>query len=256
VRKDGSILEVETTVKLSRSQDRPRLIAIVRDITERKKEQRLRERFIADAAHELRTPIATLLGLAEVLDEPTSQARREELVAAMRRSGDRTRNLIRNLLDLSRMQQGIELRLESTTVGSLVSAALESVPPPKGVVVHRDIEPDHGLTTDPERLVDAITNLLTNAYRYGGRNVSISASTSAEGVTICVEDDGPGVDRAVQSTLFEPFSRGESAAHKGGSGLGLAITRGIVEAAGGRVEYRPGRPQGASFRIHLPERPS
>lgn len=146
--------------------------------------------------------------------------------------------------------------MESTTVESLVSAALEAVPPPNGMRVHCNIEPDHNFTTDPERLVGAISNLLTNAYRYGGPNISISASASADGVTICFDDDGPGVDSAVQTTLFEPFSRGESAPHKGGSGLGLAITRGIVEAAGGRVEYRNLRPRGASFRIHLPGGPS
>ncbi|MGH2735965.1 MAG: PAS domain-containing sensor histidine kinase [Actinomycetota bacterium] len=253
VRKDGDIVEVESSIKVSHVGDRPRLIALVRDITERKRIQQMRERFIADAAHELRTPIATLLGIAEVLEEPSAQHRRDQLIGAMRRSGDRTRNLIRNLLDLSRMQRGMELRLEATSVEVLIKNALDSVVPPDGVRVHHEIDPDLEITTDPERVGEAISNLLTNAYRYGGHRVSVKASAAPGGVTITVEDDGPGVEAALVPTMFEPFSRGESAAAAGGSGLGLAITRGIAEAAGGRIDYRPLLPRGSSFRIFLPE---
>ena len=110
---------------------------------------------------------------------------------------------------------------------------------------------DVSVVADPARLDQVLVNLLTNAYRYGGRHVRVEASRKPEGVLATVSDDGAGVPDELVGSLFEKFSRGADGAH--GAGLGLAIVRGLVEAFGGRVWYEPGQPTGARFGVLLDE---
>lgn len=252
VTKQGEKKHVEVSVKLDRLGERIRLISLVRDVTSRKEAEDMRDRFISDAAHELRTPISTLLGFAELLDGSYPEQQSREIRAGISRAGGRVRVLIKNLLDLSRLQRGVSLDIRSVMVDEMLRSALEASPPPAGVEV--DFDSDGGLSvqTDPHRMEEVLSNLLTNAYRYGGSRVVVRARSQDGRVSIAVEDDGPGVEESLVPSLFEPFARGSSSSKAGGSGLGLAIVKGIVEACGGKVAYEQGSPTGARFQIELP----
>jgi signal transduction histidine kinase len=96
-----------------------------------------------------------------------------------------------------------------------------------------------------------ITNLLSNAYRYGGTEVRVEGCAREEEVLLIVSDDGPGVPPELVPRVFEPFTRAQNGSDARGSGLGLAIVRKLVEAFGGSVGYETGQPTGARFVVRL-----
>jgi PAS domain S-box-containing protein len=233
-----------------------KIVGTAQDITQRRRQEEFRDRFIADAAHELRTPLTTLVGFIELLDKRRSSLSEERLEAIMTQltlAGARMSDLVNNLLDLSRMQQGqLHLRPEEVAIGSQARELLKSLPPPEGT--HVDVRIGNGARAlvDRHALDQVLANLLTNAYRYGGRRVVIDAHDDGEGVVLSVSDDGPGVDQSLLPHLFDPFARGPTASRAGGSGLGLAIIKSLVEASGGEIWHSPLSPTGTSFNVRLP----
>lgn len=213
-----------------------------------------RSEFIANAAHELRSPLATIVGVASTLKgrENLDPRRMTTGVEALDRQAQRMRALINNLLDLTQMDQG-RLRVDCRPVGALPAArqALDASPAPDGVRVDVDIEEGVEVMADPIRLDQVLTNLLTNAYRYGGDRVQIRAEPSSDEVIVSVTDDGPGVPDDLAPHLFDAFARGTNGKVSEGSGLGLTIVRRLTEAFGGDISYEPATPQGARFVLHL-----
>lgn len=213
-------------------------------------------RFIANAAHELRTPLTTLSGLSVTLANRRHQMRQAEIdecFAALERQGDRTRVLIENLLDLAQLEHGNQtVHPRAVPVAEVAQRALEIAPPPDGRSVRISIDDSVTAFADDTRFEQMIVNLLTNAYRYGGPNISLEAFSDVGGVLVIVTDDGEGVPQDLLPQLFEPFGRG-SVGSSQGSGLGLAIVRRLVNAYGGDVWYEPARPRGARFTIRLPK---
>jgi PAS domain S-box-containing protein len=233
-----------------------KIVGTAQDITQRKRQEEFRDRFIADAAHELRTPLTTLVGFIELLDKRRSSLSEERLEAIMTQltlAGARMSDLVNNLLDLSRMQQGqLRLRPEEVAIGPQARELLKSLPPPEGTQVDVRIGNGARALVDRHALDQVLANLLTNAYRYGGRRVIIDAHDDGEGVVLSVSDDGPGVDQSLLPHLFDPFARGPTASRAGGSGLGLAIIKSLVEASGGEIWHAPVSPTGTSFNVRLP----
>lgn len=205
-------------------------------------------------AHELRTPLATLAQLSEILAEHLHEMSQEQVaqsLAALRRQAERANVLVANLLDLSRLDGG-RVRFSFAEVDAAVAAhrALGAAPPPSGTVVTISVPDGLSVRVDPVRFEQVLTNLLTNAYRYGGPQVSISGSRADGGVELAVSDNGNGVPVELVSRLFEPFARGSNAETQGGSGLGLALCRRLMEAFGGDIRYEPAAP-GARFTIRV-----
>lgn len=238
---DGAVLRMQGTAQ---------------DITARKREEVLRDRFIANAAHELRTPLTSLLGFAQLLSqgERLPQEHLEPARDAMERAGDRLRTLVDNLLDLTKLQQGtLEVALEEVHVPSTLDDVLSTTPPPTGWEVRRRSSGDVVALTNRHRLEQILVNLLTNAYRYGGKTIDVTVETTAGVVTIAVADDGGGVEPGLVPHLFDPFTRGPTASEAGGSGLGLAIAASTASAIGGSLSYRPATGwSGARFVVELP----
>lgn len=257
VRRDGSTLIVHTRGRIVRDENGTpvRMIGTLQDVTDQREQEALRERFIANAAHELRTPLTSLLGFVEMLSRARHRLDEKKLQTmfdAMTRSGDRLAVLIENLLDLSKLQAGqVTVEIEPVPIDALAREVVASTPPPDGRRVDVEVTDTPVALADKHRLDQVVTNLLTNAYRYGGPNISLSAARRNGDVILSVSDDGPGVEDQLVGELFQPFSRGSTSSTIGGSGLGLAIVKMLVEACGGEIWHEPQDPTGARFCVKL-----
>ena len=219
---------------------------------------RARKQFIANASHELRTPIFSLGGFLELLaDEDLDEETRRAFLAQIRGQVDRMRNLAVELLDLSRLEAGaLELRPEPTDVGQLAREVAAEFTPAAAqhesdVTLNLRPEPIE-LDCDPERVAQVLRILLDNALRHTppGTGVQVSAARSNGHVRLEVSDAGLGIKRQNMPHIFEPFfTSNEQAA--GGAGLGLAIARELAERMHGRLTVRSG-PGRTTFSLVLP----
>ena len=217
-------------------------------------------RFIADASHELRTPITALRNFNDLLqgaaaDDPAAQA---EFLAESQAQIDRLDWITRHLLDLSRLDAGlIALDLAEHDVADLLEAAASSF---RAAAQEKDValavqlpQPPLRLRCDRARIDLALCNLLDNACKFtsAGGQVTIGANQGGASLRLWVRDSGPGIKAEDAPHIFERFYRGKSAS-TGGSGLGLAIVRSIVQAHGGQVSVESGPGKGSRFVIDLP----
>jgi signal transduction histidine kinase len=216
-------------------------------------------RFIADASHELRTPITALSSFIELLQGPAAddQAAREEFLTEAQSQVKRMEWITAHLLDLSRLDAGlVQLNLRPVPLSELLeSAAAPFVPraAEKGIRLAVNAPDPHlTVTCDQARIEMALGNLLENALKYtpGGGWVTIRASSAGERVLIRVEDSGVGIDPEDLPHVFERFYRGRAA--QPGSGLGLAIVNSLVQLHSGEVQVESVPGQGTSFTISLP----
>lgn len=224
------------------------------DVTEARRLDRMRSEFVANAAHELRTPLTTVSAMASLLAAQRDRLSAAELDGAfdaLGRQGERARSLVSSLLDLSRLETGsVRITMAPTPVAEVVAQALETAPPPDGSAVTVDVPDELTAVTDADRLHEIVVNLLTNAYRYGGPSVSVSAHNGAGSIRLSVTDDGEGVPEGFVGELFQPFSRASSVTGTPGSGLGLTISHRLAKAVGGDLVYEPGD-RGARFVVTL-----
>lgn len=194
-------------------------------------------RFVSDASHELRTPLTAIRGQLEVLGRgehvDPEEVRRVERTVMTEMA--RIERLVDDLLALARLDEGLSLERKEISVGPFLRRLAQTDP---GEVSVGEL-PEGSFEGDPDRLAQAIRNLLGNARRHAGPGGSVVVGAGAERglLTIWVDDDGPGVPEAEREEIFSRFYRSESARdrYSGGSGLGLAITRSIIESHGGRV---------------------
>ena len=215
-----------------------------------------RKRFIATASHELRTPIFSLGGFIELLqDEDLSEEEREQFLAQMRDQVARLQTLATELLDLSRLEAGsLELRPEPTDLGVLAEAVTaEFIPALTRHGSHLELRLPRGgveALCDPERVAQVLRILIDNALTHTprGTDVVVSASRSDGNVQLAVRDFGPGIKRASMDRIFEPFFTSDDVQ---GSGLGLAIAHELAERMSGRlaVDSQPGR---TTFSLQIP----
>jgi two-component system OmpR family sensor kinase len=224
-------------------------------------EARLR-RFVADASHELRTPVTTIRGYAE-LYRHGGLSEREDLDQAMRRTEQesvRMASLVDDLLLLARLDEGRPLAREVVDLGVLgVDAAADA----RAVAPDRSVTADvaEGVTVDgdEDRLRQVVGNLVGNALVHtpAGTPVAVRVHNGGGRAVVEVHDDGPGMAPDVAARAFERFSRADASRsrHAGGSGLGLAIVRAIVVAHGGEVALTSAPGAGTTVRVELP-RPS
>ncbi len=217
--------------------------------------------FVADASHELRTPLTVIKGQLEVLaaqeHPPPEEVRRvEQLVSA---EVSRITRLVDDLLVLARSEQTEFLRVEEVPLESFVSELWE------GFTVlepERRFElgpvPDGTLRADPDRLAQALRNLVRNAIEHteeGEGRVLVHVERAGPGrVRFVVQDDGPGIPPAQREAVFERFHRTDAARDRasGGTGLGLAIVKAIAEAHGGAVRATDAATGGARIELELP----
>jgi len=229
-------------------------IVQIADISERKRLDAFKTQFIDNAAHELRSPLTTIAGVAATLIQRRTHLEEcevDEMLVALSRQSDRARELINNLLDLSVLERGMAISLQPVTLADIVARVLRAEPPSGSASVVVRIPEGLSALADPLRLEQIIVNLLTNAYRYGGDSIIIAGAETQNGSIVSVRDDGPGVSEQFVSRMFDPFTRGPDVGDRVGSGLGLTIVRQLIDALGGRVWYEPVAPRGACFNVEL-----
>ncbi|HEY7130250.1 MAG TPA: ATP-binding protein, partial [Nitrospira sp.] len=221
--------------------------------------ERMRNAILSSVSHDLRTPLATITGAASsLLDERTSlnTADRLELSRSIYREADRLDRLLKNLLDMMRIEAGaVRLNKEWHPLDEIVGAALLRLEERlRNHVVKTTFPPDLPMVRiDGVLLEQVVMNLLENAAKYApaGSSVEVSASAGDREVVVEVTDRGQGIPAGEEVRIFDKFYRAKPA-REGGVGLGLTICRGIIEAHGGRIwaENRSGG--GAVFRFSIP----
>ncbi|WP_200307386.1 sensor histidine kinase [Streptomyces adelaidensis] len=221
-------------------------------------ERRLRE-FMAAAGHELRNPLTTISGYAELarVGDPAYEPMRQEALGRITTEVGRMTTMIDELVLLTRLDLGQPLQLTCVDLAQLCRDAATAA---------RDCHPehpvrlllapgDHTVTGDPLRLHQLVANLLNNArvHTPPGTTTTLGLGTEDGYRVIEIMDDGPGIPRELRARLFDPFVRGEET-RAAGSGLGLSIVTAIATAHGGMVTLEPSQPshQGAWFRVRIP----
>jgi NtrC-family two-component system sensor histidine kinase KinB len=232
------------------------VVTLLEDVTHLSEVSRLKSEFIAAASHELRTPLTSvqmgihllLEGTAGTLDE-----RQREILEVCREDTARLDRLMRELLDLSKIESGaITPQLASTRPATLLAEAVNPLRlqvEARGIRVEVDAPPDlPQVAVDRRQIERVIANLVTNAMRAtpAGGTITVAAARRGDEVAISVTDTGSGIPRDYLPRIFEPFVQVPHAAG-GGAGLGLTISRRIVEGHGGRITVQSEPERGSTF---------
>jgi PAS domain S-box-containing protein len=260
-RKDESRLTVAVTATRVTLGDRRGRVAIVRDITQEKELEERQKRFISSASHELRTPVTNFNTRLYLLrNQPEKQ---DEHLDVLQQTANRLKRLIEDLLDVSRFQQGtMPLERQDVVLQSLAAEVIRAQEPDAeakhiGLKVDFPAAPLH-LLADPHRIIQVITNLVTNAIHYTpeGGLITVQLATdpgnSGSCAIIRVRDNGDGIAPEHLPNVFQPFYRAGQNGKNGGAGLGLTITREIVELHGGSIGVDSEAGLGSTFTVRLP----
>ena len=213
--------------------------------------------FVALAAHELRTPVTTIHGFVQTLnhlDDRLGEDQKDELRVALEQQTARMASLVEQLLDLSRLDaEAVEVRPQQLDLRERLQDVVRVAAGARAADVQVTVDGPVEAVVDPSILDHIVTNLVTNALRYGKAPVRVRASIAGGSVHVSVEDSGPGVAQEIEETLFERFTRaGVSRDRVAGTGLGLAIARAYARAHRGDLRYERGQPTGARFVVDLP----
>ena len=231
-----------------------KLASTLNDMLDRLEESSsTQRRFVADASHELRTPIANIRVAMEVASAHPDRANWIDVAADVLEQGARMERMTDDLLLLGRTgETSVPLRLGPVDLGDLVTAELSRGVPADRRLVASEVAAVT-VTGDREQLARMLSNLVDNALRHARRQVTVAVTVGSSSVEIKVADDGPGIDRADREVVFNPFVRldGHRDRHQGGAGLGLAIVRQVVLAHHGTIRVRDNGP-GALFVVRLP----
>ena len=260
---DGSIRWISDTGEVAewKEQKPYRIISILIDFTDRKTEEQQKDDFFGIASHELKTPVTSVKAYTEVLEAVFRDKGDEEAADLMLRLNgqvDRLTNLIKHMLDTTRISAGQLLLIEETVdVSELVKSCIEEMQ--RTTERHRIVlhpSPLPFVTGDKDRLSQVITNLLSNAIKYSPRDTDVIVKTSFQNnqIKISIQDFGLGMSTGTLARLFQRFFRSDNpTVHTyPGLGLGLYISKEIMKRHGGDITVRSKRGKGSQFTMILP----
>ncbi len=265
VRKDGSIVPVETRARLIRDQEGQPLglQGISRDISTRKALEQQRADFLAMLTHDIRSPLGVILGYTDLLLEDVQEAdfsEEKDLLLHLRNNVLTVHSLLANYLDLSRIEAGqLALFPIPVAINDLlrrVSQQYEAEIQHKFLTFTLELQAEVPMVKGDQLALERIfANLLLNAFKFtpeGGQVTVRSALHGDEEVVVVVADSGPGIAPEEIPLIFEKYRRSERAQFQVGTGLGLFIVKTLVEAQGGRIEVQSTPGQGSHFFVFLP----
>ncbi|HCA26205.1 MAG TPA: hypothetical protein DEP05_00880, partial [Betaproteobacteria bacterium] len=266
-RKNGTDMPVDIHLQLVREHaDSPGLfIAIARDITERKRIDRMKSEFVSTVSHELRTPLTSIRGslglLAGGVAGEMPDAARSLLEIATSNS-ERLSRLINDILDIEKIEAG-QMKFDMS-VFDLMPVVEQSLEMNRGLAEQYNVHfvltetvPGSQVYADAERLLQVLANFLSNAAKFSppGDVATVSVKAAGHRVRVEVRDHGPGIPLEFRGRIFQKFSQADASdtRQKGGTGLGLSISKAIVERLGGEIGFDTEPGGGASFYFDLPE---
>lgn len=241
-------------------------VAVLRDMTQERRLDKLRKDFLANVSHELRTPLVMLQGYSEAIVDDVAQSEEEkkELAQIIYDESLRMSRLVNELLDLGRMEAGhIQLEIQSGNLLQLedkIIRKFNGVAKEQGIHLQLDWQAEEGeFQFDSDRMEQVLTNLIDNAIRHTGEGGTITLRTLFKGgtYTIEIEDTGSGIPAEDLPFVFERFYKADKARTRGraGTGLGLSIVKNIVEGHQGTISVRSKLGEGTTFSIQLPVQP-
>ncbi|MDK2122771.1 ATP-binding protein [Parachitinimonas caeni] len=266
LRKDGSRLPVMLSVTALQQGTGlvSGFLAIVNDLTERRRVEQMKREFVSTVSHELRTPLTSIRGSLGLLlggmnNELSEQA--VQLIGIAHKNSERLVRLINDILDIEKIESGkMKLEIRAEPVMTLVSQAIS---------INRGFAQEYGIQykvvescdnvmawLDADRFGQIMANLLSNAVKFSptGQGVEVGVRRAGKRIRIMVRDYGPGIPAQFRSQLFQKFSQVDSSdtRQKGGSGLGLAISKALTEAMQGKLGYEDAEGGGSLFWLELP----
>jgi len=234
---------------------------VMQDITQLKKIDRIKSEFVSTVSHDLRSPLTAILGYVELLSRvgPVNE-QQAEFIKRVRQSVHSITSLIGDLLDLGRLEAGLDARKEATPLPLIMRYAVDGLrqqSDAKHQTILLEAPADlPSVLANPLRLRQMVTNLLDNAVKYTPEGGAVRLAARAEGdqVVLTVSDGGIGIPAADQPYIFDKFYRASNARSDFmGTGLGLSIVRSIVENHGGRVWLESKPNEGTTFTVVLPK---
>jgi two-component system phosphate regulon sensor histidine kinase PhoR len=230
-------------------------VLVLHDITDLRRLETIRRDFVANVSHELRTPVSVIRANLETLLDGALEDKTHgpQLAQAALRSAERLKNIIDDLLDLSRLEAGrYDLRPEGVSIRDIAERAAGDI---ERYIIN-EVPADQAVLADPKAVEQILINLLDNAAKYTpfDAEIRMTARLHRERLRIEVRDTGPGIEPRHRSRVFERFYRVDPgrSREKGGTGLGLAIVKHLVEAMDGRVGVEANDPRGSIFWFDLP----
>lgn len=237
-------------------------LAVVRDVTKLHQLEEMRREFVANVTHELKTPLTSIRGYVELLQDDKRDAQtRAKFYEIIGIEADRLQRLIDDLLELSRIENSAQKAPETkrTDVSEITREVLDHLAPmaqERQVAFSADLTPGLVIRADPDRIVQLFTNLIQNAVKYNRPGGSVTVSTQAlRGMAVAkVEDTGLGIPQESLPRIFERFYRVDKGRSRelGGTGLGLSIVKHIVQLYGGDISVDSVVEKGTVFQVRFP----
>jgi signal transduction histidine kinase len=257
-RVESSLLVCGTPLRLAGNETG--VVLILNDITELRLLQEKQRLFVTNVSHELKTPLTTIIGYIDLLEEKGGDRDVfEASVHYLKDAGDRLLRLVTDLIDLSSLSR-FEFEIEPRSTG--ISAVIRDITGQMAlkaqkfdIQINTDIDEAGEIMVDPVRIKQAVVNVLDNAIKYSaGGNITIALKNTRDHILLDVTDTGCGIPPQMLDKIFEPFYRVDKARSRnlGGNGLGLSITKEIIEKHGGSIEIHSTEGKGTKVTILMP----
>lgn len=264
LRKNGSEVPIEIGLNPIRTSGGEYVLSSIIDLTQRREIDRMRSEFVSTVSHELRTPLTSISGALGLLNSGTMGVLPEKALGMIRiayKNSERLARIVNDILDIGRLEAGkVVLRMLRVRLEPLLRQAAEAnsaYADRFGVrIVFDAAHADRQVTVDPDRFLQVLANLLSNAAKFSpaGADVLLRVRSGGATVRVEVEDSGPGIPEAFKQSLFENFAQADASASRrfDGAGLGLSIARKLTEAMGGTLGFHDAPEQGSVFFVELP----
>lgn len=235
-------------------------VILFQDITLAKEKEKMQKQFIADASHELKTPISVIKGMIEILnrDDFNDDSTRTEFLYQIEKETKRLDVIVKDLLQLSRLSKDTLLlnrkSLDFTTIIDDSLATFTTIANQKGLQIKTDYQSHEQVFVDKELSLTLINNLLSNAIKYSDKGIiTITTQKLKDEYAVSIKDEGVGLSNQDRDNIFERFYRVDKARSRanGGSGLGLSIVKSIVEAHGAKIAVESELKKGTTFTIYF-----